>query len=264
MNVVPGRHAGRAYIVTGAGSGIGKAAALRLAAEGAKLAVCDLRQTIAEATLDEIVGSGGTAVAFAGDVSKEDDVGRMIGGAVTAFGGLDGLFSNAGTAGVGWLHETTLEDWNRVIGVNLTGAFLCAKHVLPHLLAKGGGCIVTTGSIAAMVIGAGGSSASYAASKGGLLQLTKQIAVDYGPQGIRAVCVLPGAVKTNLGVHAREDNRGQTTPLGEPLPRTPVRTPIARRARPDDIAATVSFLLSDDAAVITGCGMIVDCGYTAV
>ncbi len=151
-----------------------------------------------------------------------------------------------------------------MISVNLTGPFLCAKHVLPHLIERGGGCIVTTGSIASVVIGAGGSAASYAASKGGLLQLTRQIAVDYGPQGVRAACVCPGGVRTDLGRHVQEDVQGQTTPAGERLPRMSMQTPIPRRAEPEEIAATVSFLLSAEASIITGCAIAADCGYTAI
>lgn len=261
--MVLGRHEGKVFVVTGGGSGIGAAAARRLAAEGAKVGVADMREALAQQVVDQIAAAGGTALAIGCDVSDEDQVAAMAAATAGAFGRIDGLFSNAGTSGRGWIHETALEDWERVIAVNLTGGFLCAKHVIPHILAAGGGTIVTTGSIASVVVGPGGSAASYAAAKGGLLQLTKQIAVDYGGQGIRAVCVCPGAVKTDLGRHAAEDRAGRNTPPGDPLPRPKAWTPMPRASDPDEIATTVSFLMSDEASFITGTAVFVDGGLTA-
>ena len=199
------RLTGRRALVSGGGSGIGRAAALRLAKEGAAVAVTDKRISLCEETAEEIRSAGGEAISIACDVGSEQDIAEAVRQTVEAFGGLDSLFANAGTAGSGWIHDLELEDWEYVLRVNLSGVFLCAKHCIPHMLANGSGAVVTTGSIASVVVGAGGSAASYAASKGGVLQLTRQIAVDYGKQGIRANCVCPGAVKTSLGVHSRED-----------------------------------------------------------
>jgi 3-oxoacyl-[acyl-carrier protein] reductase len=258
------RHKDAVFIVTGGGSGIGEAAGRRLAAEGAKVVIADVRVETAQRTADEIRAEGGEAIAIRCNVAVEDDVRGLVAAAIHRFGAISGLFANAGTAGAGWVHETNLADWNRVISVNLTGTFLCAKHVLPELVARGGGAIVTTGSIASVMIGAGGSAASYAASKGAILQLTKQIAVDYGAKGVRAACVCPGAVTTNLGQNAREDRLSDTTPQNEPLPRSRQRTPLPRAASPDEIGAVVSFLLSDEASFVTGSAVFADGGLTAI
>lgn len=258
------RHRGAVFIVTGGGSGIGEASARRLAAEGAKVVVADVRGASADAVAKDIAGSGGEAIGVQCDVSFESDVEGMVAQAVERFGVVNGLFANAGTAGRGWIHETALTDWQRVISVNLTGMFLCAKHVLPELLKQGGGVIVTTGSIASVVIGGAGSAASYAASKGGVLQLTKQIAVDYGEKGVRAVCVCPGAVKTDMGQHVREDRQGDSTAEAEPLPRAKPWTPMQRPADAEEVAAVVSFLMSQEASFITGSAVFADGGLTAI
>lgn len=228
------------------------------------MAVLDKRGALADETAAAIKDAGGEALALTCDVGDEPRVEVCVAAAAEAFGGLDSVFANAGTAGAGWIHETVLADWERVLRVNLTGVFLIAKHTIPKLLEVGGGAIVTTGSIASLVVGAGGSAASYAASKGGVLQLTRQIAVDYGARGIRANCLCPGAVATRIAAHSREDAADAKTPRGERLPRAPIQTPLSRAADPTELAAVVAFLLSDDASFITGSAITADGGYTAL
>jgi 3-oxoacyl-[acyl-carrier protein] reductase len=256
------RLAGKVVLVTGGGSGIGRGACQRIAAEGGAVAVADIRETLAHETADEIRSSGGRAVAIACDVADEKQVAAAVARTVSDLGGLDGLVANAGTAGSGWIHEVTLEDWNFILGVNLTGPFLCAKHSIPHMIEAGGGSIVVTSSIAGSVIGAGGASASYAVSKAGVIQLARQIAVDYGSQGIRANAIQPGAVlDSNLGKHVREDRERQTTPVAA-LPRPKAWLPLRKAGHTrDEYGATIAFLLSDDAGYITGASIPVDGGY---
>lgn len=253
----------KVVIVTGGGSGIGKGACLRIAAEGAKIAILDIRQEIAEAVASEIKSAGGDAIALKCNVAVEDEVAAAVATTVSTYGGLHGMVANAGTVGSGWIHETSLHDWHAVLNVNLTGPFLCAKYAIPHFIEAGGGSYVVTSSIAGSVIGAGGAAASYAVSKSGVIALAKQIAVDYGAQNIRANAIQPGAVAdSNLGKHVREDRLGHDTPAAT-LPRPKAWLPLRRQGALSEYGATIAFLLSDDAGYITGTSIPVDGGYLA-
>jgi NAD(P)-dependent dehydrogenase (short-subunit alcohol dehydrogenase family) len=255
---------GSPVIVTGGGSGIGRGACLRIAEEGGQVAVADIRLPLAEQVAEEVRKEGGEAIALACDVADESQVEKMVANTVTAFGGLHGMVANAGTAGSGWIHETTLQDWNFVLGVNLTGPFLCAKHAIPCMIERGGGAIVITSSIAGSVVGAGGAAASYTASKHAVIGLARQIAVDYAAQGIRANAIQPAAVdESNLGKHVAEDRQSAQTPLARlPRPKPWMLVRRAGRIR-DEYGATIAFLLSDDAGYITGTTLPVDGGYLA-
>lgn len=253
----------RVVVVTGGGSGIGRGACLRAAQEGARVAVADIRLDLARGVAQEITAEGGVAIAVACDVAAEDQVQALVQTTVDEFGGLWGMVANAGTAGSGWIHETTLADWQFVLGVNLTGPFLCAKYGLPHMMTDGGSFIVTS-SIAGSVVGAGGAAASYTVSKHGVLGLVKQIAVDYGQYGIRANAIQPAAVQgTRLAIHAAEDQAKATTPRAQ-LPRPKAWLPIHRAGKSrEEYGATIAFLLSDDAGYVTGASVPVDGGYLA-
>jgi NAD(P)-dependent dehydrogenase (short-subunit alcohol dehydrogenase family) len=262
LNQVPvSRLEGRRAFVTGAGSGIGLACALRLATEGAAVAVADVRAELAREVADRIAAEGGRAVALTTDVADEASTAEAVAAAADRFGGLDTVVACAGILHAAITHEITLEQWQRVIAVNLTGTFLPLKHALPHLVEAGGGSIVTIGSIASVV--AGGYAASYDASKAGVVGLTRAVAVQYADRGIRANCVCPGHVATPLQGHSIETMAPLATSEGG-RPAERVRVPMSRHADPSEVAAVVAFLSCEDSSFITGTTVMVDGGYTTI
>jgi NAD(P)-dependent dehydrogenase (short-subunit alcohol dehydrogenase family) len=248
---------GRRAIVTGAGSGIGRACAERLADEGAAVAVCDLRPALADEVAGAIIGRGGVAISVTADVGSEGSVELAIARTAAELGGLDLIVTAAGILQASATHEMSMELWDTMIRVNLTGTFLPIRYGLPHLLEAGGGSIVTIGSIASTV--AGGYAACYDASKGGVLQLTRAVGVEYADRNIRANCVCPGHVATNLRAHSIEA-LGAITAAGT----SRTTAPMARKADPSELAGAVAFLASADASFITGAALMVDGGFTAV
>ncbi|OZB81471.1 MAG: short-chain dehydrogenase, partial [Microbacterium sp. 14-71-5] len=183
-------------IVTGGAGGIGRATSLAFAAEGANVAVVDLNAEAAEAVAEEIRAAGGSAVAIGADVSSEADIERVVASVVDGFGGVDVVFNNAGIIRRTTAVETTVEEWDRVFGVNVRAIFLMCKHVVPIMAANGGGSIVNTGS--GWGLKGGGQAISYCASKGAVVNMTRALAIDHGPQGIRVNSVNPGDVDTGM------------------------------------------------------------------
>ncbi|MBC2904190.1 SDR family NAD(P)-dependent oxidoreductase [Streptomyces cupreus] len=247
---------GRGVIVTGAGSGIGRATALAFAAQGDRVVVADLNAEGAQAVVKEIEEAGGTAVAVTGDLSEQSAVDAVVTTAVERFGGVDVLVNNAGIMDrMSAVADVSDAEWERVIRVNLTAPFQLTRAVLPHMLAAGRGAIVNTASEAGLRGSAAG--AAYTASKHGMVGLTKNLAVMYRGQGIRANAIAPGGTRTGIVIDAEQGAHGPTA-LG------PHFVNVGRLAQPEEQAAAIVFLASDAASNINGVVLPVDDGWSAV
>jgi len=249
--------AGRRAIVTGGAGGIGRATALLLAEHGAAVAIVDRDGPRGRAVADEIEAAGGRAIAVSADVTSADDCRRAVEAAVTAFGGLDILFNNAGIIRRADVVDTTEDEWDRVIAVNVKSVYLMSRVVVPVMAAGGGGAIVNTGS--GWGLKGGPRAVAYCASKGAVVNMTRAMAIDHGPQNIRVNCVCPGDTDTAM---LREEARQ----LGEPVERflaDAADRPLNRLGRPLDIANAVLYLVSDAASWVTGAVLVVDGGGLA-
>lgn len=252
-----GKVVGRRALVTGSASGIGKAAALLLASEGASVAVVDRDATRALQVADEIQAAGGRALAIGCDVSLSDDCRRAVDGTARAFGGLDVLINNAGIMLRRSVVELEEAEWDRVMAVNAKSVFLMSRVAIPLMARSGGGVIINIGSGWGLV--AGPRAAAYCASKGAVVQLTRAMAIDHGRDRIRVNCVCPGDTDTSM---LREEARQ----LGEPdadFLEEAARRPLGRVGTPEDVARAVLFLASDDASWVTGSCLVVDGGGLA-
>ncbi|HET6608274.1 MAG TPA: glucose 1-dehydrogenase [Rhodopila sp.] len=248
---------GRAALVTGGASGIGRATALAMVREGARVAVADQSETGAAETVALINAQGGQAVALAADVADEGQVQAMVARTVAAFGRLDCAFNNAGIAprhagpAGQRTHELSRPSFDRMLAINLTGVFLCLKHEIVQMLAQGGGAIVNTASVAGLV-GLPGAS-SYVAAKHGVVGITKTAAMEYAQDNIRVNCVNPGYIKTPM-----------TDPgMAERYERLMTKVPMNRLGVPEEIAEAVVWMCSDRASFMTGASHVIDGGYYA-
>jgi NAD(P)-dependent dehydrogenase (short-subunit alcohol dehydrogenase family) len=251
------RLANKVALITGGASGIGRATALRFAREGAAVAVVDLEEVGGQAVVRAIVGEGGQALFLRCDVSQAADCQRAVQEAVGKLGGLDILFNNAGIIRRATVIDTTEEEWDRVMAVNVKSIFLLSKYAVPVMAQAGGGVIINTASGWGLV--GGRRAVSYCASKGAVVNMTRAMALDHGEQNIRVNCICPGDTDTAMMRHeARQLGESDEGFLAEAADR-----PLQRIGRPEDIAQAALYLASDASSFVTGAALVVDGGGLA-
>ena len=245
---------GKVAIVTGASSGIGRAAAMLFAEEGAKVVVTARRRDVLDDLVAEITASGGVAIAHAGDVKDEACAEALVALAVRSFGGLDIAFNNAGTLGeMGPANQVSLAGWEETLATNLTSAFLGAKHQLSAMVDRGSGSLIFNSTFVGHTAGMPGMAA-YAASKAGLIGLTQVLAAEFGPAGIRVNAILPGGTDTPMGRTVADTPETQAFVEGLHA--------LKRTAAPREIARSVLHLASDASSFMTGTALLVDGGVS--
>ncbi len=251
-----GRLDDRVALITGGAGAIGRAAGRRFLQDGARVVLAD-RDVGALGRATTQLDGGDRLVSLQVDITDDASVAQLVASVVASFGRIDILFCCAGILRPGSVTEATLEDWDRTLAVNLTGPFLASRHVVPIMLANGGGSIVHMASTSGVVAEPG--IAAYCASKGGVVMLARQMAVDYARQGVRVNVVCPGWIDTPFNDPAIERAGGRD--VVEPF--IDVMVPMGRQGQPDEVADVVAFLASDDARLMTGAVVMVDAGLTA-
>jgi NAD(P)-dependent dehydrogenase (short-subunit alcohol dehydrogenase family) len=249
---------GKVAIVTGGASGIGKATALLMAQEGAVVVVVDINEMVGQSTAVEIeTSTGGSVIFFQANVAGAADCERVVGECINKYGRLDVLFNNAGIIRRANVVTTTEEEWDRVMAVNVKSIFLMSKYVVPVMAQQGGGSIINAGS--GWGLKGGGNAISYCASKGAVVNMTRAMAIDHGPQNIRVNCVCPGDTDTPM-------LRNEAAQLGQPIGafmQEAATRPLGRYAQPVEIAQAVIWLASDASSYVTGAALVVDGGGIA-
>ena len=241
-------------VITGAATGIGRASAILFAREGARVVFGDVNDAEAEETL-RLARAGGADVEYVRcDVSSTADVDALVQAAIDRHGRIDVMFNNAGRNFYGKVHETSDEDWDACLSLNLGGVFRGMRAALPHMLAQGGGSIVNTASIQAIV--AFNNFAAYEAAKGGIVSMTRQAALDYAPNNIRVNCICPGTVRTPMNPEMMDPSLDG----GARLKRSAERTPLLRVGEAEDIALAALYFASDESSWTTGQYFLVDGG----
>jgi NAD(P)-dependent dehydrogenase (short-subunit alcohol dehydrogenase family) len=252
----------RVVLLTGGATGIGRAIALDMAAAGATVAIGDTNVEGGQRTADDIRDAGGRASFASCDVAQADQVAALVSGAVADFGRLDVLVNDAGISGGSHrLHELDIDSWDRTIAVNLRGTFLCAREAIPHLLRNPHSAMINIASTYG-VIGAP-LAPSYCASKGGIVNLTRQLAVDYSPDGLRVNAICPGYIDTDMGGHRASLPPAERAAAQARREANAALQPIGRQAQAEEVARVATFLASDEASFMTGSIVTVDGGCTA-
>jgi NAD(P)-dependent dehydrogenase (short-subunit alcohol dehydrogenase family) len=243
-------------IITGGASGMGRVAASMFAAEGAKVVVADVTRPAAQSVVDDITAAGGTAIAVVADVSKEADAKRMVDETIAAFGRVDVLYNNAGIMPEAdhSVIDTSVEDWDRVMAVNVRGVFLGCKYAIPKMVEQGSGSVINISSFVA-ILGCSNPQDAYTASKGAVLALTKSLAVQFAPKGVRTNAICPGPVETPLLMDwLVKDEEAKRIRLA--------RNPTGRFGKPEEIVHMAIYLASDESRWTNGSAMVIDGGIT--